>query len=83
MPGGLADEGVEPSQGRPYLALGAWSVFDSTGRIEDPALAVPLPIEANNSEPPRGVGTPRWTNAIVRGYGLRNNDRPAPSRIPS
>ena len=27
-------------------ALGTWSVLESTGHIEDPALAVPLPIEA-------------------------------------
>ena len=28
------------------VALGTWSVLDATGQIEDPALAVPLPIEA-------------------------------------
>jgi Uma2 family endonuclease len=47
-------------------ALGTWHVLDSDGRIDDPALAVPLPIEAL-------IRNAKADDAVARALVARNN----------
>ena len=47
-------------------ALGTWQVLDSSGRIDDPALAVALPIEAL-------IRNAKADDAVARALAARNN----------